>query len=363
MSPYGPSTTWSGAIDTSTFLTTGSTSTLSIAVVTKTTNYTLVAADRGKLVQGNASGGNFTLTLDAAATLGDGWNAEVRNSGTSGQVMLAASEAIAFEGGSFTSRALEIGEAMTIRCDGTAFKIMAHTPPLMASRGPGVILIADRVTSAPVSPTPGARYIVQTGFSTYATHDIIEANSVSFNKYTPAADCGWIAYVQDEDRYYSFQGSAWVLGLEPAASDTVLGLQRNATQAEMEASASLVLNVTPGRQHFHIGHPKAGGNLNGSGTPAFAAGDYGMGAVTDNGVGNCVVALDTAFANTNYWCAGYGRTNDTVGSTNTGVMSSGSDGAKTASTFQVKGFAVGGGSAGANADLTEIGMMFWGDYA
>ena len=121
--------------------------------------------------------------------------------------MLAASEAIAFEGGSFTSRALEIGEAMTIRCDGTAFKIAGHTPPLMSSRGPGVITITDRVTSAPVSPTPGARYIVQTGFSTYATHDIIEANSVSFNKYTPAADCGWIAYVQDEDRYYSFQAA------------------------------------------------------------------------------------------------------------------------------------------------------------
>jgi hypothetical protein len=88
-----------------------------------------------------------------------------------------------------------------------------------------------------------------------------------------------------------------------------------------------------------------------------------MGAVTDNGVGNYVVALDTAFADTNYWCAGYARCTDTVGSVQTGVMSSGSDGAKTTSTFQVKGFTVGGGSAGANQDNTEIGMMFWGDYA
>ena len=108
-----------GALDTSTFLTSGSTSTLSIPVTSKTGNYTLVAADRGKLVQGNPSGGNFTLTLDAAATLGDGWNAEVRNSGTSGQVMLAASQAISFEGQTFTTRALQIGEAFAIRCDGT----------------------------------------------------------------------------------------------------------------------------------------------------------------------------------------------------------------------------------------------------
>jgi len=136
-----------------------------------------------------------------------------------------------------------------------------------------------------------------------------------------------------------------------------------ATQANMEAASATDILVPPGRQHFHPGHPKAGGNLNGSGTPAFATGDYGMGAVTDNGVGNYVVALDTAFADTNYWCAGYARCTDVVGSVQTGVMSSGSDGAKTASTFQVKGFTVGGGSAGANTDNTEIGMMFWGDYA
>jgi hypothetical protein len=136
-----------------------------------------------------------------------------------------------------------------------------------------------------------------------------------------------------------------------------------ASQANMEAASATDVFAPPGRQHFHPGHPKAGGNLNGSGTPAFAAGDYGMGAVTDNGVGNYVVAFDTAFADTNYWCAGYGRCTDTVGSTNTGVMSSGPDGAKTTSTFQVKGFTVGGGSAGANFDLSEIGMSFWGDYA
>jgi hypothetical protein len=240
-----------GALDTSTFLTSSSTSTLSIPVVTKTGNYTITTTDRGKLIQGNPSGGNFTLTLDAAATLGDGWNGEVRNSGTSGQVILAASQAIAFEGQTFTARALEIGEALAIRCDGTAFKVVGHTAPLMASRGgPGVIVITDRITSDPVSPTPGARYIVQTGYGSYSTHDIIEANGSSFNKYTPAADCGWVAYVQDEDRYYTFRNTAWALGLEPDASDTVLGLQRNATQAEMEAASSTVLAASATTQAY-----------------------------------------------------------------------------------------------------------------
>ena len=188
-----------GALDTSTFLTNDATSTLSIPVVTYTTTGAIGASDRGKLVQLNPSGGNFTRTLDAAATLGDGWNVEIRNSGGSGQAILAASQAIAFEGQTFTSRALQLGEAMTIRCDGTAFKVVGYTPPLMASRAPGVIAIVDRVTSAPVGPTPGARYIVDSAFDTYATGDIIEANGTSFNKYTPPTNCGWIAYVQDED--------------------------------------------------------------------------------------------------------------------------------------------------------------------
>jgi hypothetical protein len=350
-----------GALDTSTFLTSSSTSTLSIPVITKTGNYTITTTDRGKLIQGNPSGGNFTLTLDAAATLGDGWNGEVRNSGTSGQVILAASQAIAFEGQTFTARALEIGEAMAIRCDGTAFKVVGHTAPLMAARGgPGVIAITDRITSDPVSPTPGARYIVQTGYGSYATGDIIEANGSSFNRYAPATDCGWIAYVKDEDICYTFRNSAWVA---ETATSTQQGTVKISTQALMETGTATDTAVLIGHQKHHPGHPKAGGNLNGSGTPAFAAGDYGMGAVTDNGVGNYVVALDTAFADTNYWCTGYARSTGTVGATDTGVMSSGSDGAKTASTFQVKGFTVGGGSAGANQDNTEIGMTFWGDYA
>ena len=288
-----------GALDTSTFLTSSSTSTLSIPVVSKVANYTLVAGDRGKLVQGNTTGGNFTLTLTAAATLGDGWNVEIRNSGTSGQLILAASEAIAFEGQSFTSRALEIGEAMTIRCDGTAFKIVAHTPPLMAARGPGVIVITDRVTADPSSPTPGARYIVQTGYGSYATGDIIEANGTSFNKYTPAADCGWVAYVQDEDRYYSFQGSAWVLGMEPAASDTVSGLIELAVQSEMETATDVARAVVPGRQHFHPAHPKAWARVAYSGGVPAASRSHNVTSITDTGTGNALMNLTTAMSDGN----------------------------------------------------------------
>lgn len=353
-----------GALDTGDFLTSSSVSTFSLPVVATAISLTLSATHKAKLVNCNPGGGNITLAVTAAATLGDSWFTYVLNSAATGQVLLTASQNISYAGGTITKLALEPGQCIGIACDGVAFRIFHDMLPGMHGRNPSVITIVDRVTAAPGAPTPGARYIVSASFGSFATHDIIEANGTDFNKYTPPTNCGWIAFVQDENLFYVFVGSAWVLGGGlPAASATQAGIQENADQSEMEARSSILRNVTPGTQHFHPAHPKAGGNMNGSGTPAFAAGDVGMGAVTDNGVGNYVVAFDTSFSDTNYWCAGYARTTDTMASTNVGVMSSGNDGAKTAGTFQIKGFTVGGGSAGANVDNTEIGMMFWGDYA
>jgi hypothetical protein len=78
------------------------------------------------------------------------------------------------------------------------------------------------------------------------------------------------------------------------------------TQAEAEAATSLTVGVVPGRQHFHPGHPKAGCAFNGTGTPALVSGDYGMASITDNAEGNYTLNFDTAFSNTNYWCAAIG---------------------------------------------------------
>jgi hypothetical protein len=130
-----------------------------------------------------------------------------------------------------------------------------------------------------------------------------------------------------------------------------------ATQANMEAASATDTFVTPGRQHFHPGHPKAGGNLNGTGTPAFAAGDYGMGAVTDNGAGDYTLAFDTAFANTNYWLIASPRGD----SNNNGAIVSPNPGSsKTTSAYQVD---IHENNGTGQVDSTEIGISFWGDYA
>lgn len=342
-----------GAVDTSTFLTSGSTSTLSIPVTTKTANYTIVSGDRGKLIQGNATGGNFTLTLPSAASVGDGWNFSFRNSGTSGQVMLSSTDSIAFEGASFTLRAFEIGEGCTIRCDGVAFKLENHTRGLMASRGPSVITIVDRVSAAP-SATPGARYIVSAGFSTYSTGDIIEANGTSFNTYTPPSNCGWIAYVQSENLFYSYQSTAWVA---ETATSSRKGTTLLSTQAVMETGTATDTVVLVGHQKYHPGHPKHWVTFNGSGG-ASVNGSFNNSSTARGGTGSYSTTFTTAFSGTGYSYVGVGRQTGTNANGDAGVFGMFNNTSKSASSVA---FLTWDGEADATIDSSEINIICVGD--
>lgn len=83
--------------------------------------------------------------------------------------------------------------------------------------------------------------------------------------------------------------------------------------------------------------------------------------MTDNGTGDYTVAFDTSFSDTNYWLTGFGRYSGDS-SIHMGALSANSSASKTAGAIRLKSFSVGGGSAGADDDLSELGMMFWGDY-
>jgi hypothetical protein len=72
-----------------------------------------------------------------------------------------------------------------------------------------------------------------------------------------------------------------------------------ATQAEMETGSSTTDLVTPGRQHYHPGHPKAWGKADGAGN---INADYGIASVTDNSAGDITWNYDTAFSSADYSC-------------------------------------------------------------
>lgn len=72
-----------------------------------------------------------------------------------------------------------------------------------------------------------------------------------------------------------------------------------ATQAQMEAGTNILAQVTPGRQHFHPGHPKMWERVDiAGGTPSIQA-SYNVTSLTDNGVGDVTTTLTTAMSGTN----------------------------------------------------------------
>jgi hypothetical protein len=81
------------------------------------------------------------------------------------------------------------------------------------------------------------------------------------------------------------------------ASDTLVGAMAIATQTLMEAAASLVTAVTPGRQHFHSGHPKAWGYVLGDGT---LQASHGVSSVVRDSEGVYTVTLSTAMSSSLY---------------------------------------------------------------
>lgn len=89
-------------------------------VLAKSSAYTVVAADRSKLIDCT---GTFTLGLDAAATLGDGFASAARNSGT-GIVTIDPNAAEQIDGAATVT--LLPGESCAMFCNGSAFKTVGR---------------------------------------------------------------------------------------------------------------------------------------------------------------------------------------------------------------------------------------------
>jgi hypothetical protein len=271
---------------------------------TKTANYTVVSGDLGTIINCDCSGGAFDITLISAVTATNGKGVTIRHTGTANTVgiVTVSSQTITSPTTGVTTTAFELisyGESVTIESDGANWHVTRYVPPLLRPNTPGVIKIADRVSAAP-SSSPGTRYIVAAAFSTFEQEDIIEDNGQGgFIEITPPTDCGWIAYVQDEDLNYQFVGSAWTL-LIPAASDTVSGRIEIAVQSEVEAASSTTLATPPGRVHFHPGVTKFWAYATvAAGTPTLQT-SYNVTSIADTAEGVLTVTIATDFSSANW---------------------------------------------------------------
>jgi hypothetical protein len=276
--------------------------TLATTVETKSTDYTVVAADQNKLFRGNVTGGDVILTMPsaAAATIANGWGFWAEHAGSANQLVLTSVSSQTFTDG-FTNYGTSFvltasGEGCRITSDGGNWVVSQHTPPAIKA-GSTVLTIADRLAAAPGSPpAQGAMYIA-TGAATWGTtsvanHDVVmHTTGGSYVKFTPPTDCGWIGYVQDEDEEYQFQGSAWVQKLNKAA-----------TQAQQEAGSSALAIVTPAVQHLHPSAAKCWAYVTYSGGTPTLATSYNITSITDTATGRLTITIGTDFSSAD-WAA------------------------------------------------------------
>lgn len=290
-----------GAVVSASSLDVSVTSTFPVA--TKSLDYTVTSDDQNTTFVVNCSSGDVALTLPSATDddIPNGWKIKVQHAGSGNQAIVKVKsgsgqniyEGTKTHGGGSFALALN-GEDCEITADGGNWRVTGHTAPFI-KLAQGIIPVTDRVSTSPGSPQAGAIYLL-TGvggdFSTFASGDIAQYTGAGWVNWTPYTDCGWTAYVFDEDRNYQFVNSAWIA--QPLSTPAV--------QATME-SANAGTPVLADQQHFHPGHPKAWAKvINGAGTPSLGT-SYNMTSVTDNGTGNLTATIATDFSGSNWGCA------------------------------------------------------------
>jgi len=135
-----------------------------------------------------------------------------------------------------------------------------------------------------------------------ATANTIQVQlNVSGTLYEIAPDCillfGESLVMDAKGVWFHYDANTGVYGQAlPVASDTVVGGLQIATQAEMEAGTSLTDAVSPGRQHYHPGHPKAWlRSLVTANVPAQTA-SYNITSITDTATGDLAITIATDFS-------------------------------------------------------------------
>lgn len=136
------------------------------STLNKSTTYTVTTDDFGKLILADASGGNFTVTLPAAATAGDGFQIAVLNTGANGTVTVDGNAAETINDAA-TFALSDQYDFVILRCDGSEWWIVGRPGTQIASsddyRLIGVRVLTGSGTYTPTSGTVAIRVIMVGG--------------------------------------------------------------------------------------------------------------------------------------------------------------------------------------------------------
>ncbi len=317
----------------------------------KTTNYTVLEADRDKLIKGDATAGSFTVTLLPAATAGDGFMVAIKKTDSGANLVTLDGNASELIDGALTLALSTQGDVAILICDGTNWQVVnsaaaqstsftidnatnsgvtnlitvQHTTSgaPAAGIGTGVLFnsesadenpsnfgrlsfVADDVTAGSEDTyfevqgrTAGAALAASYKFKRTGVGNALftQANSAERTYTLPNADLTFsytggkaiFAGTLTGDRTYTL----------PDADYTFLTA---ATQAIMETGTSTTTAVTPGVLQNHAGVAKMWAYVTVSGgTPSLDA-SYNVTSITDTSAGNVTVTIATDFSSANY-CA------------------------------------------------------------
>lgn len=323
-------------------------------LVTKSLDYTVLAADQSSLFAGNCSGGDVTFTLPSAVTVGNGWFVTVQHAGSANECFIAtvSSQTITEGATSYGTQMCLIrnGETVTLLSDGGNWRVSEHAMPQFKT-GVGVITVADRL-SAPSAPAAGDVNIVTAtptgGFSAFAEHDLAVYNGAAWYKITPPADCGWLAYVKGEDIYYRFVGSAWVA---ERATTSVAGTVELATNAEAVTGTDTARVAPLSAMRHHPGVCKCWGLVTYSGGTPTVRASYNVTSISDTAEGRLTVTVADDFSSDYY--AIVVTAEDSIGTARTCNVATGG---RSAGSFQIYVMNLGGPS------LTDPNAIYFACY-
>jgi len=147
---------------------------LNMPVIAKTGAYTVVAGDAGKVI--DCTTGTFTVTLTAAATLGDGFTTMIKNSGT-GVITIDANGSETIDGQLTTALASQY-DYVVLTCDGSNWIVVDQKRTFTSAEQ--TITAAGALTlphGLVVKPTDVRAYLVcKTSEYNYSIGDEVEVN-------------------------------------------------------------------------------------------------------------------------------------------------------------------------------------------
>lgn len=186
-------------------------------VIAKSLDYAVVSGDQNKIIPVNCSGGDVTITLPSAVTVGSGWGVTIQHAGSANQVLVATVSSQTLTSGvtSFgTVMALSLsGEELTVVSDGSNWRVVSYVSPNI-KRAQGILTVTNRLTAPPGSEVQGDLYLISgapTGaWSSFAAGDIVQYTNSAWVKFTPTTDNGWVAFNKSDNKNYQYRDSAWV---------------------------------------------------------------------------------------------------------------------------------------------------------